>query len=122
MAVFLLVMAIIAGYSFVGALTFTKYQAVTSRNCRNGGPEFHWHNCHKYNEWCGHTSTALWLMGIAWPIGIPASVGVLMGKSDSVDRTERRREREIEEAKHKVRLAEIRAEETEALERALEKN
>lgn len=64
------------------------------------------------------------LAALIWPVAVMWYIGTL---TDNVslsktltNRTENRRNREIAEANHKVRLAQIRAQETEALEKALE--
>lgn len=112
----LYVIASILAYAFVGAFSAAKHHAIESRKCKFG-PE----QCFK-GSWCGHACTSVWVAGVAWPIGLPIFAGVRAGSGGTgISRTERRREREIEEASHKVRLAEIRAQETEALEKALEK-
>lgn len=116
-ALIILVVAIMA-YAFVAAVSCTKSQSIVGRSC-DSGPELHWVRRGYKSTWCPHSCISFWLMGLLWPIGIPAAIGSQIGKSNSVDRTTRRREKEIDEAEHKVRLAQIRAQETEALEKAL---
>jgi hypothetical protein len=72
-------------------------------------------------RWCGHAYRSVWLAGVFWPASLPVALGMkTAGDPDRPSRIERRRKSEIDEATHKVRLAEIRAKETEALEKALE--
>jgi hypothetical protein len=57
---------------------------------------------------------------ILWPIVLPAWVGLQGSKYlSSESRTERRRDREIEEANHRVRLAKLQAQENAELDRML---
>lgn len=61
----------------------------------------------------------LWPISIIWYFG--ARTDHIAWSDILTSRIERRRQKEIEEAEHKVRLAKIRADETKALEQALEK-
>ena len=59
------------------------------------------------------------MAGLFWPVAIPFILGTMLCREATGTRAEKRREREIIEAKHKVELAKLRAEETAQLERAL---
>lgn len=68
--------------------------------------------------WCLHATVSFWL-GVGWILTLPATLGIMLGNASRGSRVEARRQREMDEAQHRLQIAKVRAEETEALERAL---
>lgn len=103
---FLLVMLIITGYTFIGGVS---YMGIYNKVARK-------HFQYRYNEVPGSI-----LLATLWPLTIPAILGAAIFGTlvDREVRESRRRERELDEARHKRDLAEIRAKEASALEKEL---
>lgn len=59
--------------------------------------------------------------GLLWPVAIPFIIATAACKRNAnvVNRLERKRRKEIDEANHKLQLAQIRSQETAELEKAL---
>lgn len=112
MTIFLIILAVVFGYTFIGSALFTRHHMIESRKCGYDGNHF------GYN-WCSHTYQSLWLFGVAWPAAIPVKGGQLLGGMDKAKRDEKRRSREIEEAKHQAELAKYKRIEDEELNRQL---
>lgn len=63
---------------------------------------------------------------LAWPVALPLLLGIkggtlVLGDGERLSRDERRRDKELTEARHKQELARIEAETTRELERALKR-
>lgn len=63
---------------------------------------------------------------LLWPIALPLMLGIygstlVLGDGERLSRDERRREKELDEAKHKLEIAKVDAATTRELERALDK-
>lgn len=98
------------GYLTTAGFVGSKIQKALKPGCTFEGTSY----C---DDTCGH-SIAAFFGGICWPVALPVAYGIVRASSTET-RSERRQAREIEEAEHKAHLAEIRARETAALERAL---
>lgn len=73
------------------------------------------------NYWCSHAYASVYIFGLLWLPALPVLAGILASGVAGVPgtRVERRRKREIEEAKHQAELSEIKAREHAALDREL---
>jgi hypothetical protein len=115
MIVTIWILSCLFAYAFVAGASAARHHA-KQREIYDHGANYCFNG-----RWCGHAYRSFWLAGVLWPGSLPVVLGMkTAGDSDRLSRTERRRKSEIDEANHRVRLAEIRAKETEALERALE--
>lgn len=106
-------------YSFVGTIAYNIHLGIRLPKCpgvRAGLPSG------DAKDKCGHDhETAATFSGMFWPLAATFLAGDLVSSpfTRRSERTARRREDEIAEAKHRKELARIRAEETRELERAL---
>jgi hypothetical protein len=96
---FLFIMLYIMFHLTVGGLVCAKVQAALKPACKYKGT--------LCDALCGH-SFAAGLSVIAWPLTLPISAGLLMGQ-DKTARTEKKHQRQIDEARHKQELAKINA-------------
>ena len=98
-------------YAFIGGVVGSRHHALVSRTCE-------WASGEKRDRdgdietcidprWCNHIYRSVWMFGVFWWLALPASAGFLIGSSNKDTRIERRRTRELEEAKHKVELARL---------------
>lgn len=70
--------------------------------------------------WCNHCFTDTWLYGALWPFLIPASMGIAIGnRGTGMSRRDKRRANELEEARHRVLVAEEIAKENAILDKQL---
>src|SRR6476661_1472441 len=98
----LIVFGWIAAYGAMLGLTFkTFYKHVALPNFRQAGDAM----------------PVSIIVGILWPIGLPAMIALVDVSRGG--RAERRQARELTEAAHKVKLAKLESERTRELERAL---
>lgn len=67
---------------------------------------------------CGH-SVGSAIAGLLWPVALPIAAGKVLSNSERVSRDQKRRTKELAEARHKKELARIEAETTYELEKAL---
>lgn len=116
MTVIAIIAIIVAAFLHLTVGGFVRQQII------NSCPQ-HSNEGSKYN-YCDVECGRWWLAFfsvISWPVIVPVALGTRAPKLGAVmsNRGERRRDREIAEANHKVALAQIRARETEALEKAL---
>jgi hypothetical protein len=61
-------------------------------------------------------------MSLVGPVAFPFVAGAAVNRSlDRTDRQERRQQRELDQARHKIEIAKLRTQETEILEKELER-
>lgn len=113
MIIVLMVLLTMMGYALVGGASAARHEAITSARC----PKSNHGNAE--NTYCTHKLVSIWLAGIFWPVGIPMLTGVAVGGSSKEARDERRREKEIAEAKHRKEIERINAEADAELDRRL---
>lgn len=86
-------------------------------------PKFYNHFYHNTTLDRPDSAFSAWICAILLPLTIPVFVGSMLSRYDRAalreKRTENRRAAELDEAKHKARLAEYKAKEHEALDREL---
>ncbi len=97
----------------VGGFSFQKIQTVGKAKCKYNRTG----NC---DGDCGH-AVAAFLSIIVWPAVFPVLFGSHLANNDKPSRVERRRDKELAEARHQTMLSEERARESAALDRELSK-
>lgn len=106
MVLALIIISGVIGYGFIGGLTYSYFRT-------------HFASYDGFGEAMAATF---------WPVALPAGVGVVLTgggkaqKKSRLNRTEKRRAKEIEEAQHRKHLAQIAAEELAINERSLNIN
>lgn len=115
-------------YAFIGSIIAGRHHALSSRICKYSdgiespnryGGGTHLEDCWGPSSWCTHITMSIWFYGALWFVALPITAGYLIGSTDKSGRIEKRRAREIAEAKHQTELARIRREEDEELDRQL---
>lgn len=103
----LIIIGSIFTHFFIGGIVSVRTDKVWTKNCAR-------HYCDA--DSCFH-KIASYLSFVIWPIILPSSLGILIGRSDKEGRAERKRDAEVAKANHKVHLAELRRKEIDALEK-----
>lgn len=110
----LIVIGSIMTYLVVAGATMVNFTSWRERECPSCA----------YGRRCTSDHKASgFFAGLLFPLALPLIVGTTVvpnfADADRQPRAERRRQKEMEEAEHRVQLARVRAQETEALERSL---
>lgn len=105
----LIIIGCIIAYLTTGGYSYAAIQSRLKPKCTSR------YSCGDH----GHDIVA-GLSVIAWPAVLPICLGVMMGNRSPVDRAQRKRAREIENAKHKAELARIKRLEEEEISRRIE--
>ena len=112
MITFLIILGSLLAYVFLGAAIGARDHAVRGLECK------HYPTYCYGGTWCTHATLSMWI-GILWPFMFPAVAGIKVGKRTKSTRVERRRARELEEAKHQAELARLARQEDEDLDKRL---
>ncbi len=113
MITFLIVLACVASYVFMGGMLGARNHAIESAKCQYKDGHFEY-------RWCSHATKTLWIYGVFWLFTLPALAGISAGaKTTGPSRVEKRRANELAEAKHQAELARLRRIEDEELSRQL---
>lgn len=107
---FLIAAACVWAYAIVGGFFGTRFYRNGKQKCLDCSGRY---KCYK-----DHGFGAV-LMGIAWPVALPAMLGMLIGENDRSERLRRQREKELEQAQHDAAVARQRRVEAEELSRQL---
>lgn len=113
MLIALIILGSIAFYAMMAGFCGTRHHNIAIKKCKARN--------HFDTSWCGHSCVSVWAAGLAWPFFLPVTIGAMLAGGSRPSKDERRREKEMAEAKHQLEITKLQAQEQAQLDRLLNK-